>query len=133
MAPGKSRFSHQNNRFSILGKQDSLVGRKKNSKSMKKSCEPNVKQDSRISRDICQIFDELLSRFPHLFEAIFENLDNQSLVRSREVSRTWMTCLDNQKFLLMRKIQKSVEKQFKFHKAWKTVSKYVNIGIIRQG
>ena len=32
----------------------------------------------------------------------------------------------------MRKIQKSVEKQFKFHKAWKTVSKYVNIGIIRQ-
>ena len=128
MATRKSRFLNQTNRFFILGKQDCHADKKKNSKS-RRACGPGQKK---IFRDPGQIFDHIFLRFSHLSKAIFNNLDDQSLVSCREVSRTWMNCLDTQKFLLMRKIQKSVKKHFIFHKAWRTVSKNVSIGIIQQ-
>jgi hypothetical protein len=125
MATRKSRLMNQTNKFSILGKQDCHADTQKSCKSGL-GCGPSRKN---ISRDFGQIF---FLRFPHLSEAIFNNLDNQSLVSCRGVGRTWMNCLDTQKFLLMRKIQKSVETHFRFNKTWQMLAKNVSIGIIQQ-
>ena len=53
-------------------------------------------------------------RFPHLAEAIFDELNNQSLAKCRRVSRAWCTNLDQQKILKIRKILLNL---VKFHKA----------------
>ena len=60
-------------------------------------------------------------------EAIFANLNNKNLVRCKEVSRDWNDFLGNQKFLLIRKIQKTLETRRKFGKPWKSIVKDANI------
>ena len=55
--------------------------------------------------------EEVTLRFPHLGKKIFAQLDNLSLARSREVSKTWKTFLDQQKFLHIRSIQSYIAKK----------------------
>ena len=40
--------------------------------------------------------DNLMLRFPHLFEQMFQKLKNRSLFKSREVARSWK-CFINQR------------------------------------
>ena len=54
-------------------------------------------------------------RFPILAEGIFENLDNQSLVRSQNVTEDWNKFLRASKLILARKIQNIVETRRKFY------------------
>ena len=37
-------------------------------------------------------------RFPHLCDMIFDHLDNQSLVKCKIVSKTWIIYIEEQKF-----------------------------------
>ena len=46
--------------------------------------------------------EEVLLRFPHLSENIFNSLDNKSLADCKEVSKSWYFYLDGQKFLQLR-------------------------------
>ena len=39
------------------------------------------------------------SRYPHITEKIFENLDKESLKSTRLVSKSWQNCIDNQNIL----------------------------------
>jgi hypothetical protein len=54
-------------------------------------------QESRIN-----IYEDLCLRFPSVAESIFDELDNQSLVKCKEVSRVWRIFLQGPKFLIMR-------------------------------
>ena len=49
--------------------------------------------------------EELLLRFPHLGQNIFESLTNQDLAQSREISQNWKLFLDVEKFFAIRRIK----------------------------
>ena len=57
--------------------------------------------------------EQVILRFPHLAEKIFAQLDNLSLARCREVSKTWKSFLDQKKFLHIRCIQSYIENEKK--------------------
>ena len=52
--------------------------------------------------------EEIFRRFPHIGELIIEQLDNQSLTKTREVNRWWLSFVDNEKCLYIRKIQEHI-------------------------
>ena len=49
--------------------------------------------------------EEVLSRFPHVGQIIFEFLTIQDLAQSREISQTWKVYIDYEKIFLKRRIQ----------------------------
>ena len=50
--------------------------------------------------------EEIFWRFPHLGQNILEELDNQSLVKCREVNKWWQDFVDGQRISYIRKIKK---------------------------
>ena len=78
------------------------------------------------------IYEDLCLRFPSVAESIFDELDNQSLVKCKEVSGVWRIFLQAPKFLIMRKIQKMVETRRKFRKVWKLVGQKISTNEILQ-
>ena len=56
-------------------------------------------------KNVTGSFDEIFSRFPHLSQAIFNEVDNNSLTDCRKVSRTWKNVIDHEKFHWLRRIQ----------------------------
>ena len=64
--------------------------------------------------------EEFFLRFPELGEDIFKELDNQSLVKCKRVSKSWDRFLVDQRFILMRKIRKATGLSSEFRKLWKT-------------
>ena len=55
--------------------------------------------------------EEIISRFPHLSEQIFANLNNLSLVDCNIASRCWFEYLKETKFLQIRIIEETITKQ----------------------
>ena len=53
--------------------------------------------------------NEVLTRFPHVGEQIFANLDDQNLAKCREICDPWMTFLDNEKLIWTRIIMSQIE------------------------
>ena len=49
--------------------------------------------------------EQVLARFPHLGDKIFQNLDSHSLMRCKEVSRTWKNFMKVKKSSYLRVIQ----------------------------
>lgn len=49
--------------------------------------------------------EEIIFRFPHLAEQIFEELDSHSLVKCKKTSRTWNEFIDSEKFYYYRIIK----------------------------
>ena len=45
---------------------------------------------------------QVLLRFPHLLEQIFQKIDDESLVECREVARSWQNIIDERKYLWLR-------------------------------
>ena len=63
-----------------------------------------IKINMVINFDVC-IIENICLRFPHLMEQINELLDNKSLMKSKEVSRTMCSNIENQKsgtFLILK-------------------------------
>ena len=84
----------------------------------------NEKMENNTARniDVCDI-ENVCLRFPHPSEQINELLDNKSVVKCKEVSRTMYSNIENQKsgtFLTKRVIQ-SYNKNTKFAEEWKIV------------
>ena len=46
--------------------------------------------------------EEIFLRFPHLSEKIFDNLNNGSLSKSREINKSWNLYLSNEKWYEIR-------------------------------
>ena len=74
--------------------------------------------------------EEVILRFPHLTGKIFAQLNNKSLARCREVSKTWKTMLDQQKFLNIRSIQSYITKKHEVGDPWKEIFKISNTEMI---
>ena len=51
---------------------------------------------------------EQFERFPHISEKIFDQLDDQNLVKCRRICKLWCNYLDNQKNLYIRIIKQSI-------------------------
>ena len=52
---------------------------------------------------------EQFARFPHISEKIFDQLDDQNLVKCRRISKSWCNYLDNQKILYIQIIKQSIK------------------------
>ena len=76
------------------------------------------KKTSEISLGSTNMNENFCLRFPELAESIFDSLDSQSLIRCKEVDRTWNNFLTAPKFLLIRKIFKKFENHHK--RSWKS-------------
>ena len=62
--------------------------------------------------------EEIISRFSHLSEKIFNLLDNNGLEKSRKVDRHWNVYIANQKFYSIRIIKTTVEQFREVGPAW---------------
>ena len=76
--------------------------------------------------------EEIFQRFSHLVEQIFKCLNNQSLAKSRRVSKAWNKYLDQQKFLEIMIIQSFIEKHDKVGESWKNFFISANKKILTQ-
>ena len=56
--------------------------------------------------------EEVILRFSHLGEDIFDSLDNRSLLTSKKVSRTWNSFIKDQKFLWIRILEQFGENSY---------------------
>ena len=85
------------------GKKRSRVEENENSSSKKETKKKRQKISARF-------IDELLTRFPQVGQKIFEKLDYQSLMNSKQVSKLWYNFLDGQKLLWIETLKKIVKK-----------------------
>ena len=67
--------------------------------------------------------EELIVRFPHLSEAIYDFIDNQSLSNCVEVDRYWQIYLRKQKFFEIRIIKATVKQFHKIGETWNKIFK----------
>ena len=83
-----------------------------------------------INFDHC-IVENICLRFPHILEQINELLDNKSLIKCKEVSRTMCSIIENQKsgsFLTKRVIQSYINNSNEFAEEWNIVLKKLPVG-----
>ena len=76
--------------------------------------------------------DNIISRFPSLAERIFDSLDNENLVNSKTVSRSWSEFTENEVFFLRRIIKKLSGGFEDFKEAWKLVMQKADIEMIKE-
>ena len=79
---------------------------------IKQKCkiQKNKKQNLKLSKQsIMSYMDKQFARFPHISEEIFDQLDNQNLVKCRRISKSWCNYLDDQKILYIRIIKQSIK------------------------
>ena len=80
--------------------------------------------------------EKIFLRFPHLSEAIFDNMDNQSLFICINVSRIWLEYLKNQKFIYIRSMSNFVKDNIypfdnkEVEKSWDRIIKKCNFETI---
>ena len=76
--------------------------------------------------------ESIFSKIPDLGEKIFKELDNQSLVKCKEVQRSWYNFMKEEKVLWFRMIQNYLGDQNDFLTAWKKVLKQVPVDFVTQ-
>ena len=67
--------------------------------------------------------EQLFSRFPHLSEAICDQLNNESFCKFKEVNRSWNLYLTDQKLYEVRIILATMAKFRNIGDGWKEVLK----------
>ena len=76
--------------------------------------------------------ENILERFPVVAKNIFNNLDNQSLVRAKNVCRTWRFSITSQKFSWIRKIQTVVDDEQEFTSNWQRVLVRTSVETVKE-
>ena len=71
--------------------------------------------------------EEIMSRFPHLGEQIFDQLNRKNLQKCRKVEESWKIFIDRQKFPWIRVIKKHL----KLDKDWKEVLQRSSVKIVK--
>ena len=69
----------------------------------------SIQTRSQLRKLTGKYMGDMLTRFPHIGEIIFYNLDDQSLLRCKKVSKSWYNFIDDKKFLWIRIIKKNVK------------------------
>ena len=72
-----------------------------------------------------RFLDEMMLRFPHIVQDVFQELDDKSLTNCRNVSKACCDFIDNEKLYWVRKIQDFVS-MMEFHQQWKKVLKNIS-------
>ena len=72
--------------------------------------------------------EEIITRFPHLGEQIFDQLKGKDLQKCREVEESWKIFIDSQKSQWIRVIKKHLRQP---DKDWKEVAKISNVETVR--
>ena len=65
--------------------------------------------------------ESVFAKIPDLGDKIIRELDNPSLVKCKEVQRSWYSFINNGKIIWFRKIQNCIGNKNKFSKTWKKV------------
>ena len=76
--------------------------------------------------------EDFFSRFPHLSDKIFANIDHASIEECRLVSKSWKSYLDHSKPIQIRLIQKNVDSFCCVEESWKDILKKSNSDIIEE-
>ena len=76
--------------------------------------------------------DEIMIRFPVIFQMILKELDNKSLGKCRKVNKEWQNFIDNERFVLFRKIQKYHSSMEEFYEQWKNVTQNASKETLRE-
>ena len=63
--------------------------------------------------------EEIVLRFPVIAQQIFEQLDNQDLIKFREVDKSFCSSIDQNRLIWTRMIKKYIKDNNKFRKSWK--------------
>ena len=66
--------------------------------------------------------DEIMIRFPILFQGILNELDNKSLAKCRKINKNCQNFIDTDRFVLFRKLQKYRSQMEEFFEQWKKVT-----------
>ena len=74
--------------------------------------------------------ESIFSKIPDLGEKIFKELDNQSLVKCKEIQRSWYNFMKEEKILWFRMIQNYLGDQNDFLTAWRKVLKQVPVDFV---
>lgn len=74
----------------------------------------------------------LVRRFPLASSMIFKNLDDQSLIRSKEACRSMANHLENGKLIPLRIIKIKVRNANQFKESWKQVVDKISVDIAKQ-
>ena len=104
------------------------IGNYRSNTSMKSSTNSkNMMKNKEVAIAIGNIktlfLDEMMLRFPHIAQGVFQELDHKSLTNCRNVSRACCDFVDNEKFYWVRKIQNCVSTA-EFERKWNKVLKY---------
>ena len=75
--------------------------------------------------------EDMILRFPIVAGNIFGELDDLSMINSKEVSKLWRVFLDEEKVQWYRILQKYAELRVKFWYEWKIVIKNTPARIIK--
>ena len=78
------------------------------------------------------MMEDFLERFPQVGEEIFKQLDNQSLAKCKEVSRSQFKFLEENKVLWRRMIEKYSANNLEFKNAWKLVVERVPVQNVKE-
>ena len=76
--------------------------------------------------------ETLCQRFPHLSKSILSNLDNQSLMKSKEASRDIFQFLENERFYWIRMIGKKCWNFEGFEESWKETIHQTPFDVIKE-
>ena len=73
-----------------------------------------------------------LLRFPHLGQGIFEILDDENIVKCKEVSKSWSFFMDGERFFWKRIIKKLIKTYDDFQKSWNMALKNADVEMLKE-
>jgi len=76
--------------------------------------------------------DEVILRFPHLAEKIFDELNDKSLFKCAKVSDFWQSFIEEQKSTWIRKIQKYQGDLTEFSEDWNKVLDKIPLRVLKE-
>ena len=76
--------------------------------------------------------ESIFARIPDLGEKIFKEIDNQSLVKCKEVQSSWYNFINEEKVLWFRMIQNYIGDVHEFSTVWRKVSRRVSVDFVTQ-
>ena len=71
--------------------------------------------------------EEIVLRFPVIAQQIFEQLDNQDLIKFREVDMTFCSSIDQNRLIWTRMIKNYIKDNNKFRTSWNLAMKKVPV------
>ena len=76
--------------------------------------------------------DEIILRFPTIAQGVFKEIDNESLIKCKEISHLWNNLVDSQKEVWIRRIRLRSEKLKAFPNLWSSVISKTSVERVKE-